>query len=92
MKPYLTIDECKSIIDLINSSDEETQTLGLNILISKSFKMNAPLRTAAYNAQCILSAVKKGVGLNSSFLVCRKINLKYALHRYLNLFYNTPIY
>ena len=38
MKPYLTAEECQSIINLIDSPDKENYILGLNILVSKSFK------------------------------------------------------
>ena len=84
MKPYLTIDECKSIIDLINSSDEENYLLGLNILVSKSFKTTPSLRTAVYNAQNLLRIRKNGGTHYSPRIEWNITELIKALIRYQN--------
>lgn len=84
MKPYLTLEECQSIINLIESSDEETQTLGLNILISKSFKPTPSLKTAIYNAQNILRIRKNGGMCYPNRIEWYENELIKALKRYQN--------
>lgn len=84
MKPYLTLDETKSILDLIKSNDWECVLLGLNILTSKSFKPAASLKTAIYNAQCLLREIKKHpVVYYTHISVHYKNRLCAALYRYI---------
>ena len=84
MKSYLTLEEVKSILDLIKSNDWECVLLGLNILISKSFKTTASLKTAVYNAQCLLRERKKYPVLHYTHIsVHYKNRICEALYRYI---------
>ena len=84
MKPYLTVDETKSILDLVKSNDWECVLLGLNILISKSFKTTASLKTAVYNARCLLRERKKYPVAHYTYMSMRyKNRMCAALDRYI---------
>lgn len=59
MKPYLTLEEAKTILSLIKSQDEETVILGLYVLTTRSFKVTKLLRTCVDDAQSMLIEIKK---------------------------------
>jgi len=84
MKPYLTSEEVESILDLIKSNDSECNLLGLNILVSKSFKTIPSRRTAIYNAQNILRIRKNSGAYYSARIEWNENELIKALRRYQN--------